>query len=433
MGRSPAKPTPWRALAEQLVDEGCESIYLTRLRAQHDVRAHVDTLAEEVAEEMARALGRTTSRVDYAFACLERDRQRAHDAAAAVLRLRVPELRDELRRHGLAVGGNKPDLAREVDARRDGGRRRGLRRAAPCVSQGAAEPAHPPPGPRLQDGQPRRGGEVHPSSSLKPLGDFLDEAPEDDDEPPVTTEQWRRGKNWAASDFFTAGALCAFQTRICEFDDGVTATPSTTRRLRPQQERAGADRDAKTGAPKKLEPLSRDRRAAGLEPLGERAVGVHGALLGGALDLPLEDARRPLRRIPLHARRRAQDDAVVRVAPQRDHDARRERLAEGRLARGRRDDHLELVRAAPQDLAPLDRRAADGVPELVHVHAARFSTRLDRFIRQQAVHVALDEGVFRGPEVDRLREGELAAEFGGRDREERMRGGAALLLQPCAQ
>ena len=97
MGRAPAKPTPWRALAEQLVDEGCESIYLTRLRAQHDVRAHVDTLAEEVAEEMARALGRTTSRVDYAFACLERDRQRASEAAAAVLKLRVPELRDELR------------------------------------------------------------------------------------------------------------------------------------------------------------------------------------------------------------------------------------------------------------------------------------------------------------------------------------------------
>ena len=53
IGRSPAKPTPWRALAEQLVDEGCESIYLTRLRAQHDVRAHVDTLAEEVAEALA--------------------------------------------------------------------------------------------------------------------------------------------------------------------------------------------------------------------------------------------------------------------------------------------------------------------------------------------------------------------------------------------
>ena len=54
MGRAPAKPTPWRALAEQLADEGCESIYLTRLRAQHDVRAHVDTLAEEVAEEQRR-------------------------------------------------------------------------------------------------------------------------------------------------------------------------------------------------------------------------------------------------------------------------------------------------------------------------------------------------------------------------------------------
>ena len=32
------------------------------------------------------------------------------EAAAAVLKLRVPELRDELRSHGLPVGGNKPEL-----------------------------------------------------------------------------------------------------------------------------------------------------------------------------------------------------------------------------------------------------------------------------------------------------------------------------------
>ena len=196
MGRSPAKPTPWRALAEQLVDEGCESIYLTRLRAQHDVRAHVDTLAEEVAEEMARALGRTTSRVDYAFACLERDRQRAHDAAAAVLRLRVPELRDELRRHGLAVGGNKPklrarlmpvataDAVEAFDAQRAVCRKE---RQNLLIHRQALG---------FKTGNHGAVEKYYPSSALKPLGDFLDEAPEDDDEAPVTTEQSYRGKNW---------------------------------------------------------------------------------------------------------------------------------------------------------------------------------------------------------------------------------------------
>ena len=176
LGRSPAKPTPWRALAEQLVDEGCESIYLTRLRAQHDVRAHVDTLAEEVAEEMARALGRTTSRVDYAFACLERDRQRAHDAAAAVLKLRVPELRDELRRHGLPVGGNKPELRARLmpvatadaveafDAQRQVCRKE--RRTCSFTA-----------GPRLQDGQPRRGGDASVPPPRSSPRRFLEDAP----------------------------------------------------------------------------------------------------------------------------------------------------------------------------------------------------------------------------------------------------------------
>ena len=203
MGRgSPAKPTPWRALAEQLVDEGCESIYLTRLRAQHDVRAHVDTLAEEVAEEMARALGRTTSRVDYVFACLERDRQRAHDAAAAVLKLRVPELRDELRSHGLPVGGNKPELRARLmpvatadaveafDAQRQVCRKE---RQNLLIHRQALG---------FKTGNHGAVEKYYPSSALKPLGDFLDEASEEDDEPPVTTEQSYRGKNWGGFRFY---------------------------------------------------------------------------------------------------------------------------------------------------------------------------------------------------------------------------------------
>ena len=202
MGRAPAKPTPWRALAEQLVDEGCESIYLTRLRAQHDVRAHVDTLAEEVAEEMARALGRTTSRVDYAFACLERDRQRAHDAAAAVLRLRVPELRDELRSHGLAVGGNKPELRARLmpvataDAVEAFDAQRALcrkERQNLLIHRQALG---------FKTGNHGAVEKYYPSSALKPLGDFLDEAPEDDEEAPVTTEQSYRGKNWGGFRFY---------------------------------------------------------------------------------------------------------------------------------------------------------------------------------------------------------------------------------------
>jgi hypothetical protein len=203
MGRSPAKPTPWRALAEQLVDEGCESIYLTRLRAQHDVRAHVDTLAEEVAEEMARALGRTTSRVDYAFACLERDRQRASEAAADVLKLRVPELRDELRRHGLAVGGNKPDLRARLMpvATADAVEAFDAQRAI-CRKERQNLLIHRQ-ALGFKTGNHGAVEKYYPSSSLKPLGDFLDgDGSEDDDEPPVTTEQSYKGKNWGGFRFY---------------------------------------------------------------------------------------------------------------------------------------------------------------------------------------------------------------------------------------
>ena len=63
------------------MDEGCESMYLDRLRKGYDVKAHVETIEEELAEEMAQALGRTTSKCDYQFALLDRERK-AYEAAA---------------------------------------------------------------------------------------------------------------------------------------------------------------------------------------------------------------------------------------------------------------------------------------------------------------------------------------------------------------
>ena len=53
-------------------------MYLDRLRGSYDVKAHVESIEEEMAEEMAKALGRTTSRCDYEFALLDRAR-RLHD------------------------------------------------------------------------------------------------------------------------------------------------------------------------------------------------------------------------------------------------------------------------------------------------------------------------------------------------------------------
>ena len=150
---------------------------------------------EEVAEEMARALGRTTSRVDYAFACLERDRQRASEATAAVLRLRVPEPRDELRRHGLPVGGNKPELRARLMpvATADAVEAFDAQRAI-CRKERQNLLIHRQ-ALGFKTGNHGAVEKYYPSSALKPLGDFLEDAPEDD-EPPVTTEQSYRGKNW---------------------------------------------------------------------------------------------------------------------------------------------------------------------------------------------------------------------------------------------
>ena len=118
-----------------------------------------------MAEEMARALGRTTSRCDYEFALLDRAR-RMHDddpsddarAAFDAQRAACLKARQDLLIHRQALGFK-------------------------TGNHGAVE-------------------KYYPSSALKPLGDFLDEAPEDDEEAPVTTEQSYRGKNWGGFRFY---------------------------------------------------------------------------------------------------------------------------------------------------------------------------------------------------------------------------------------
>jgi len=58
-------------LAEALKDEGCDSIYLDRLRTSFDPQSHVEKLEEELVEEMARALANTAAKVNYNFAKLD--------------------------------------------------------------------------------------------------------------------------------------------------------------------------------------------------------------------------------------------------------------------------------------------------------------------------------------------------------------------------
>jgi hypothetical protein len=62
---------PWKRLVEQLQSSGYESEYLDRLRAQVSAEEQALLLERELVEEMARALGRTAAKVDYALLRLE--------------------------------------------------------------------------------------------------------------------------------------------------------------------------------------------------------------------------------------------------------------------------------------------------------------------------------------------------------------------------
>mmetsp|Transcript_13471 Transcript_13471/g.43880 ORF Transcript_13471/g.43880 Transcript_13471/m.43880 type:complete len:138 (+) Transcript_13471:293-706(+) len=71
------EPPAWRRLAEQLKDEGCDSLYLDRLSRSFDVQSHVEKLEEEIAEEMARALANTAAKANYQFAVLDHLKSKA--------------------------------------------------------------------------------------------------------------------------------------------------------------------------------------------------------------------------------------------------------------------------------------------------------------------------------------------------------------------
>mmetsp|Transcript_9797 Transcript_9797/g.12866 ORF Transcript_9797/g.12866 Transcript_9797/m.12866 type:complete len:233 (-) Transcript_9797:71-769(-) len=76
--KAPTKDLPsWKRLAEQIKDgdEVTDSIYMARLRSNHDVRDHVEKIEEEILEEMASALGRTGDKCNYHFYLLEKQGQ----------------------------------------------------------------------------------------------------------------------------------------------------------------------------------------------------------------------------------------------------------------------------------------------------------------------------------------------------------------------
>ena len=115
------KEPPWKRLVEELKDEGYESIYLDRLRANLDVEAQHGILEKEIVQEMAYALGRSAAKVDYALLELEllqNELGRCDSAARrATLERAIESKRDEaLRRrrdlliHREALGIRRNDI-----------------------------------------------------------------------------------------------------------------------------------------------------------------------------------------------------------------------------------------------------------------------------------------------------------------------------------
>jgi hypothetical protein len=62
---------PWKRLAAELAEHGVQSRYLERVRARVDPEQELSSLQEEIAGEIARALGRTEEHLNLALAELE--------------------------------------------------------------------------------------------------------------------------------------------------------------------------------------------------------------------------------------------------------------------------------------------------------------------------------------------------------------------------
>jgi hypothetical protein len=63
--------SPWKKLAAELVENGIESKYLSRVQARVSPEQRLESIEQEIAQEMAGALGRSEDRVNLALAELE--------------------------------------------------------------------------------------------------------------------------------------------------------------------------------------------------------------------------------------------------------------------------------------------------------------------------------------------------------------------------
>jgi hypothetical protein len=75
-----ARKAPWKKLAADLAELGVESEYLSRVRARVDPEQELKALEEEIAGEIAQALGRTEERLNLALAELDLHRARFEQA-----------------------------------------------------------------------------------------------------------------------------------------------------------------------------------------------------------------------------------------------------------------------------------------------------------------------------------------------------------------
>ena len=81
-----ARKAPWKKLAADLAEMGVDSVYLSRVQARVDPEQDLKALEEEIAGEIAQALGRTEERLNLALAELDLHKarfERAQSSAAS--------------------------------------------------------------------------------------------------------------------------------------------------------------------------------------------------------------------------------------------------------------------------------------------------------------------------------------------------------------
>ena len=126
------KEPPWKRLVEELKDEGYESIYLDRLRANLDVEQQHGILEKEIVQEMAYALGKSAAKVDHALLelellqneirqCTSPERRANLERAARSKRNEALNRRRDLLIHREALGIRRNDILEQLYPIEDSG------------------------------------------------------------------------------------------------------------------------------------------------------------------------------------------------------------------------------------------------------------------------------------------------------------------------